>query len=92
MTRRGDRPTDVGNEYISGVRPGRNRQYGGPDFRASRYFNPLSVLRVVPLGAGPDQYRVELDLTPEMQLVVVFPGDELIVSTRDGGRTSINSL
>lgn len=56
---------------------------------AGRHFNPMSVVRVIPRGSGPDQYRDEVDLTPEMQYVVMYAGDELAILTEDGGRTAV---
>lgn len=55
---------------------------------ASKFNNPLSVLRVV-ADSDPDRFRREIDLTPEMQYVSLYPGDNLVIKTMDGGRTSI---
>jgi len=55
---------------------------------SSRFNNPLSVARVVS-DSDTDRFRREIDLTPEVQYVTLYPGDQLVVKTMDGGRTSI---
>ncbi len=56
---------------------------------ASKFNNPFTVVRVIPAGNDPDSFREELDLTPEIQYLTLYPGDELGIVSRDGGRTSV---
>lgn len=55
---------------------------------SSRTYNPYSVARVLP-GADVDVFREEIDLSPQMAHVVMFPGDRLAISTYNEGRTEI---
>ena len=52
-------------------------------------FNPQSVLRVIAKD-NPDVFREEVDLTPRMVYVAMYPGDKLAVYTRDGGRVCLD--
>jgi hypothetical protein len=51
-------------------------------------WNPYSVARVIKSGA-PDPVRVEVQLTPQMTHVVMYPGDRLALLTVDEGRPTI---
>ena len=55
---------------------------------ASSSFNPQSVARVISSGAM-GMMREEIDLTPSVQHVLVFPGDKLAIRTSDGGRVQV---
>lgn len=55
---------------------------------ASSSFNPQSVARVIGSDA-PGVMREEIDLTPYVQHVLVFPGDRLAIRTMDGGRVQV---
>ena len=55
---------------------------------ASSSWNPMSVARVVS-KEDPDVFREEVDLTPRMTHVAMFPGDRLAIYTRDGSRVCI---
>lgn len=52
-------------------------------------FNPQSVLRMIAKDS-PDVFRVEVDLTPKMVYVPMYPGDTLAIYTRDGGRVCLD--
>ena len=52
-------------------------------------WNPYSVARVIKSGA-PEPFRVEVQLTPQMTHVVMYPGDKLAIVTRDEGRPTIH--
>ena len=54
---------------------------------ASSSFNPQSVARVISSDATGTM-REEIDLTPHVQHVLVFPGDKLAIRTMDGGRVA----
>jgi hypothetical protein len=51
-------------------------------------WNPQSVARVISKD-DPDVFREEIDLTPQMVHVPMYPGDRLGILTRDGGRTCV---
>ncbi len=55
---------------------------------ASKFNNPTSKARVYP-GDDPDSFRRELDLTPDLQYVTMYPGDKLAIVTKDNGRTHV---
>lgn len=55
---------------------------------ASSSFNPQSVARVISSDATGTM-REEIDLTPYVQHVLVFPGDKLAIRTMDGGRVQV---
>jgi len=55
---------------------------------ASSSSNPMSVLRVVS-AEDPDVFRDEVELSPRMVHVPVFPGDRLSVVTHEGGGSSL---
>ena len=55
---------------------------------ASSSFNPQSVARVISSDATGTM-REEIDLTPHVQHVLVFPGDKLAIRTMDGGRVQV---
>jgi len=55
---------------------------------ASSSSNPLSVLRVIS-GDGPDVFREEVELSPQMVHVPVFAGDRLAIVTHEAGSTSL---
>jgi hypothetical protein len=55
---------------------------------ASSSWNPMSVARVIPKD-NPDVFREEIDLTPRMAYVAMYPGDKLGIVTRDGGRVTV---
>jgi hypothetical protein len=55
---------------------------------ASSSFNPQSVARVISSDATGTM-REEIDLTPYVQHVLVFPGDKLAIRTTDGGRVQV---
>lgn len=52
-------------------------------------WNPTSVARVLTSSAG-EPFRQEVQLTPEMTHVVLFPGDKLAVLTNGEGRPVIH--
>lgn len=55
---------------------------------ASSSFNPQTVARI--LSSDPsDVFREEVDLTPMVQHVVLFPGDRLALLTKEGGRAQV---
>ncbi|MEZ4453090.1 MAG: hypothetical protein R3B09_26755 [Nannocystaceae bacterium] len=51
-------------------------------------WNPQSVARVISKD-DPDVFREEIDLTPQMVHVPMYPGDRLGIVTRDGSRTCV---
>ena len=56
---------------------------------SSSSWNPMSVVRVLSKD-NPDVFREEIDLTPRMAYVAMYPGDKLAVYTRDGGRVCVD--
>jgi len=52
-------------------------------------WNPASVARVLTTGA-PEPFRQEVQLTPEMTHVVLFPGDQLGIVTSGEGRPIVH--
>ena len=55
---------------------------------AGSSFNPQSVARV--LASDPlNSVREEIQLTPYVQHVLVFPGDRIALLTREGGRAQV---
>ena len=55
---------------------------------ASSSFNPMSVARIISSDAT-GTFREEIDLTPQVQHVLMFPGDKLAILTKDGGRVQV---
>jgi hypothetical protein len=55
---------------------------------ASSSFNPMSVARIINSDAI-GTFREEIDLTPQVQHVLMFPGDKLAILTKDGGRVQV---
>jgi hypothetical protein len=55
---------------------------------ASSSWNPQSVARVISKD-DPDVFREEVDLTPRMVHIAMYPGDRLAIHTQDGTRISI---
>ena len=51
-------------------------------------WNPYSVARVI-TTASPEPFRQEVQLTPEMHHVVMWPGDKLAITTYEEGRPTI---
>jgi hypothetical protein len=58
---------------------------------ASSSYNPQSVARIIPKD-DPDVFREEVDLTPQMVHVAIYPGDRLAIYTQDGGRVCIQMV
>jgi len=56
---------------------------------SSKFNNPFTVARVVTKNGDVDSFREEIDLTPEIQYVTLYPGDELVLASKDGGRTAV---
>ncbi len=55
---------------------------------AGSSFNPQTVARI--LSSDPSNtMREEIDLTPVVQHVVMFPGDRLALLTKEGGRAQV---
>ena len=55
---------------------------------AGSSYNPQTVARV--LSSDPtNTFREEVDLTPVVQHVVLFPGDRLALLTKEGGRAQV---
>lgn len=53
-------------------------------------WNPQSIVRVITKD-DPDLFREEIDLTPQMAHVVMFPGDRLGIVTKEG-RTCVQIM
>jgi hypothetical protein len=51
-------------------------------------WNPYSTARVVTQGT-PEPFRQEVQLTPEMTHVVMYPGDSLAITTHGEGRPTV---
>ncbi len=56
---------------------------------AGSTWNPMSVARVLTSGSG-EPFRQEVQLTPEMTHVVLFPGDKLAIRTAGEGRPIVH--
>ena len=54
----------------------------------SRTWNPYSVARLLP-GADLDVFREEIDLSPQMATVLMYPGDRLAIFTFEEERAEI---
>ncbi|MBK8262610.1 MAG: hypothetical protein IPK80_14910 [Nannocystis sp.] len=55
---------------------------------ASSNWNPQNVARMLAKD-NPDIFREEVDLTPHMAYLVMYPGDTLAIRTQDGGRVCV---
>lgn len=55
---------------------------------ASSSWNPKSVARVI-TSSTTGTFREEIDMTPYVQHVLMFPGDKLAIKTEDGGRVQV---
>jgi len=53
-------------------------------------WNPTSVAKVLTATGAPERSRQQIQLTPEMTHVILFPGDELSIVTNGEGRPVIH--